>query len=45
MVDAKGKALETPLSNPKKRKLVKNSEAELKKSKLLALAMSAAKNG
>lgn len=31
MVDPKGKALETPLSNPKKRKMVKASEAEPKK--------------
>lgn len=41
--DPKGKALETPSRNLKKRKLVKASEREPKKAKLMASAISAAK--
>lgn len=43
MVVPKGNALETPSNNPKKIKLVKASEAEAKKSKLLASVMSTTK--
>lgn len=39
VVDPKDKAPETPSTNAKKRKLVKASELEPKKMKLLALAM------
>lgn len=42
MKDPKGKGTETPLSNPKKRKLVKASEGEPKK-KLMASTVSAVK--
>lgn len=42
-VDPKGKALETHLSKPKKRKLVKASKGEPKKTKLMSSAMSTAR--
>lgn len=42
-VDPKGKTPKTPLSNPKKRRLVKASKGEPKKTKLMASAISAAK--